>query len=106
MADATYFLPLTPEFVTQVIEKERPDAILLSFGGQTALNCGLELHKSGILYKYAVEVLGTPVEAIELTEDRRLFANHLRSLGLKTPASMAALDIGEAVAHAAAIGYP
>ncbi len=106
MADATYFLPLTPEFVTQVIEKERPDGILLSFGGQTALNCGLELHKSGILYKYAVEVLGTPVEAIDLTEDRQLFAGHLRSLGLKTPASRAALSLDEAVAHAAAIGYP
>ncbi len=106
MADATYFLPVTPEFVTQVIEKERPDGILLSFGGQTALNCGLELHKSGILYKYAVDVLGTPVEAIELTEDRQLFASHLRSLNLKTPESMAALSLEEAVAHAEAIGYP
>jgi len=106
MADATYFLPVTPEFVTQVIEKERPDGILLSFGGQTALNCGLELHKSGILYKYAVDVLGTPVEAIELTEDRQLFAAHLRSLGLKTPESMAALSLDEAVACAASIGYP
>ena len=106
MADATYFLPVTPEFVTQVIEKERPDGILLSFGGQTALNCGLELHKSGILYKYAVDVLGTPMEAIELTEDRQLFAAHLRSLELKTPESMAALSLDEAVAHAAEIGYP
>jgi len=83
MADTTYFLPLTPEFVTQVIEKERPDGILLSFGGQTALNCGLALCKAGVLYKYAVDVLGTPIEAIELTEDRELFANHLRKLGLK-----------------------
>lgn len=106
MADATYFLPLTPEFVVQVIEKERPDGILLSFGGQTALNCGLELQKQGLLYKYAVEVLGTPVEAIELTEDRQLFASHLRSLGLKTPESKAALNLDEAKGCAAAIGYP
>ncbi|PKL05856.1 MAG: carbamoyl phosphate synthase large subunit, partial [Spirochaetae bacterium HGW-Spirochaetae-9] len=73
MADATYFLPVTPEFVKKVIEKERPDGILLAFGGQTALNCGIALHDEGILYKYGVDVLGTPVEAIRLTEDRELF---------------------------------
>jgi len=106
MADATYFLPVTPEFVAQVIEKERPDGILLSFGGQTALNCGLDLYRSGILYKYAVDVLGTPVEAIQLTEDRQLFAAHLRTLGLKTPESFAADNIEEAVKHAGVIGYP
>ncbi|HNV18828.1 MAG TPA: carbamoyl-phosphate synthase large subunit, partial [Rectinema sp.] len=106
MADATYFLPLTPEFVAQVIEKERPDGILLSFGGQTALNCGLVLHKAGILYKYAVDVLGTPIKAIELTEDRELFANHLRQLGLKTPESKAATNIEEALVCGDTIGYP
>ena len=106
MADTTYFLPLTPEFVTQVIEKERPDGILLSFGGQTALNCGLALCKAGVLYKYAVDVLGTPIEAIELTEDRELFANHLRKLGLKTPESKAAANIVEALTCANTIGYP
>ncbi len=106
VADATYFLPLTPEFVAQVIEKERPDGILLSFGGQTALNCGLALHKAGILYKYAVDVLGTPIKAIELTEDRELFANHLRQLGLKTPESKAATNIEEALVCGDTIGYP
>ncbi len=106
VADATYFLPLTPEFVAQVIEKERPDGILLSFGGQTALNCGLALHKAGILYKYAVDVLGTPIKAIELTEDRELFANHLRQLGLKTPESKAATNIEEALVCGGTIGYP
>ncbi|MHB0855352.1 MAG: carbamoyl-phosphate synthase (glutamine-hydrolyzing) large subunit [Rectinema subterraneum] len=106
MADATFFLPVTPDFVRQVIEKERPDGILLSFGGQTALNCGLALHREGILYKYAVDVLGTPVEAIELTEDRKLFAEHLRTLGLKTPESKAAVSVEEAIACADEIGYP
>jgi carbamoyl-phosphate synthase large subunit len=106
MADATYFLPVTPDFVRQVIEKERPDGILLSFGGQTALNCGLALHREGILYKYAVDVLGTPVEAIELTEDRKLFADHLRTLRLKTPESKAAASAEEAIACADEIGYP
>ena len=106
MADATYFLPVTPDFIRQVIEKERPDGILLSFGGQTALNCGLALHREGILYKYAVDVLGTPVEAIELTEDRKLFADHLRTLRLKTPESKAAASAEEAIACADEIGYP
>ncbi|MDR3168091.1 MAG: carbamoyl phosphate synthase large subunit, partial [Treponema sp.] len=69
MADATYFLPVTPGYVRQVIEKERPDGLFLSFGGQTALNCGVELNRDGTLYKYGVQVLGTPVKAIEDTED-------------------------------------
>ena len=106
MADATYFLPVTPEFVKKVIEKERPDAILLSFGGQTALNCGIALHDEGILYKYGVDVLGTPVEAIRLTEDRDLFAKKLHEIGAKTPRSMAAVSEEEASEAAETIGYP
>jgi len=106
MADATYFLPVTPEFVRKVIEKERPDGILLAFGGQTTLNCGIELHDEGILYKYGVEVLGTPVEAIRLTEDRDLFARRLHEIGALTPRSRAALSVDEAKAAAAGIGYP
>jgi len=106
MADATYFLPVTPEFVRKVIEKERPDGILLSFGGQTALNCGIALHDEGTLYKYGVDVLGTPVEAIRLTEDRDLFARKLHEIGAGTPRSMAAITVEEAVAAASGIGYP
>lgn len=106
MADATYFLPLTAEFVRKVIEKERPDGILLAFGGQTALNCGLQLYDQGILYKYGVEVLGTSVEAIRLTEDRELFADKLHSIGAKTPRSVAAVTLEEAQEAAARIGYP
>lgn len=74
LADTIYFLPVTPLFVEEVIKKEKPQGILLSFGGQTALNCGVELYRSGVLAKYGVEVLGTPVEAIIETEDRELFA--------------------------------
>ena len=106
MADATYFLPVTPEFVKKVIEKERPDGILLSFGGQTALNCGITLHDEGSLYKYGVDVLGTPIEAIRLTEDRELFARRLHEIGAGTPRSTAAVTIEEAVEAAAGIGYP
>ena len=106
MADATYFLPLTPEFVKKVIEKERPDGIFLSFGGQTALNCGIALHDEGTLYKFGVEVLGTPIEAIRLTEDRELFARKLHEIGTGTPRSLAALGLEEAVAAASTIGYP
>ncbi|TXT49678.1 MAG: carbamoyl-phosphate synthase large subunit [Spirochaetes bacterium] len=106
MADATYFLPLTPEYVKKVIEKERPEGIFLSFGGQTALNCGMELYDEGVFYKHGVEVLGTPVEAIRLTEDRELFANRLKRIGAFTPRSIAALDQDAAVAAAEQIGYP
>ena len=77
IADEIYFLPVTPFFIEKVIEKERPQGILLAFGGQTALNCGVALHQSGVLEKYNVEVLGTPVEAIMNTEDRDLFARKL-----------------------------
>ena len=106
MADATYFLPVTPEFVKKVIEKEKPDGILLSFGGQTALNCGIALHDEGTLYKFGVDVLGTPVEAIRLTEDRELFAERLHQIGADTPRSLAAVTMEEALAAAKEIGYP
>ncbi|AEJ19029.1 carbamoyl-phosphate synthase large subunit [Gracilinema caldarium] len=106
MADATYFLPITPEYVRQVIEKERPDGIFLSFGGQTALNCGVALAKDGTLYKYGVEVLGTPVKTIEDTEDRQLFVDRLNEIGAKTPRSIATTSTEAAVAAAKEIGYP
>ncbi len=83
-ADKIYFLPVTPYFVERVIEKERPDGILLSFGGQTALNCGVELFESGVLEKYNVRVLGTPVQAIKDTEDRELFVKKLDEIEVKT----------------------
>ncbi|HEV2653579.1 MAG TPA: carbamoyl phosphate synthase large subunit, partial [Ktedonobacteraceae bacterium] len=80
LADTIYFLPVTPFFVTKIIEKERPDGILLSFGGQTALNCGIELFEKGVLERYNVAILGTPISAIILTEDRQKFAEHLHSI--------------------------
>ena len=106
MADATYFLPVTPEFVRRVIEKERPDGILLSFGGQTALNCGIALERDGILAEFGVRVLGTPVRAIELTEDRDLFARTLASIDVDTPRSEAATEVEGALAAAGRLGYP
>jgi len=106
MADATYFLPVTPEFVRKVIEKERPDGVMLSFGGQTALNCGVALERDGTFAEFGVAVLGTPVSAIEETEDRDLFARRLAAIGAKTPRSVAANDAAAAVAAAAGIGYP
>ena len=106
LADEIYFLPVTPYFVEKVIARERPDGILLSFGGQTALNCGLALHRKGILKKYRVRVLGTPVEAIILTEDRQKFADHLTKLGISVPKSKAATTLPAAVNIAKSIGYP
>lgn len=106
VADRIYFLPVTPYFVERVIEKERPQGILLAFGGQTALNCGVELHKSGILEKYGVEVLGTPVQAIIDTEDRELFVEKLDEIGVKTIRSQACEDIHSARKAAAELGYP
>jgi carbamoyl-phosphate synthase large subunit len=106
MADATYFLPVTPEYVEKVIQKERPDGILLSFGGQTALNCGVALHRSGVLERNGVRVLGSPVRAIEETEDRDLFAKKLAEIGVCTARSEAASTLPGAVAAAARIGYP
>ena len=84
VADEVYFLPVTPAFVEKVIQKERPDGILLSFGGQTALNCGVALFRSGVLKRYGVQVLGTPVETIIDTEDRELFVARLDEIGVKT----------------------
>src|ERR687883_498091 len=90
LAERTYFLPVTPYFVEQVIARERPDAIALGFGGQTALNCGLALAKQGVLEKYGVAVLGTPIATIEDTEDRALFAARLAEIGVEVPRSAAA----------------
>ena len=106
IADKIYFLPVTPYFVEKVIAKERPQGILLAFGGQTALNCGVELHKSGVLEKYNVEVLGTPVQAIMDTEDRELFVNKLDEIEVKTIKSEAVSSVADAVAAAAELGYP
>ncbi|WP_368261004.1 carbamoyl-phosphate synthase large subunit, partial [Butyricimonas sp. RTP31023st2_F12_RTP31023_210422] len=106
VADKIYYLPVTPEFVEQVIEKERPDGILLSFGGQTALNCGVALYKSGVLEKYNVQVLGTPVQAIIDTEDREIFARKLAEINVKTPKSIAASNMEEAFAAVDKLGFP
>jgi carbamoyl-phosphate synthase large subunit len=106
LADQIYFLPVTPFFVERIIEKERPDGILLSFGGQTALNCGVELFKSGVLEKYQVEILGTPVTAIILTEDRQEFAEHLHKINIPTPISKSAESLEEAQEIAQTIGFP
>ena len=101
-----YFLPVTPAFVEKVIQKERPDGILLSFGGQTALNCGVALFRSGVLKRYGVQVLGTPVETIIDTEDRELFVARLDEIGVKTIRSHAATTLEEARAAAREVGYP
>ena len=93
VADQIYFLPVQPYFVERVIEKEHPDGILLAFGGQTALNCGVELFKSGVLEKYNVRVLGTPVQAIMDTEDRELFVDKLKEINVKTIKSDAWEDL-------------
>ena len=106
LADKVYFLPVTPPFVERVIDREKPDGILLSFGGQTALNCGVELWKTGVLAKRRVAVLGTPVEAIENTEDRELFNARLAEAGLKSPKGVAATTIEDGLSIARAIGYP
>ena len=106
MADDVYFLPVTPYFVEQIIAKEKPDGILLSFGGQTALNCGLKLYETKVLDKYKVKVLGTPVKAIALTEDRQEFSKHLHKIGIPTPISQAVHDIRSAKKVAKQIGYP
>src|SRR5258707_710954 len=106
LADQVYFLPVTPFFVEKIIEKERPDGILLSFGGQTALNCGIDLHKSCVLEKYSVQILGTPVSAIILTEDREKFASHLRQINIPTPQSRTAETLEESLHIAEGIGYP
>ena len=106
VADHIYFLPVQPYFVERVIKKERPDGILLSFGGQTALNCGVELFKSGVLEKYNVRVLGTPVQAIMDTEDRELFVDRLNEIDVKTIKSEACENIEQARKAASELGYP
>ena len=106
VADTVYFQPVTPEFVERIIEKERPDGILLSFGGQTALNCGVELYERGVLEKYGVKVLGTPVQAIIDTEDRDLFVKRLDEIGVKTIKSQACSTVEEVRQAAAELGFP
>lgn len=106
VADKIYFLPVTPFFVEKVIERERPDGILLAFGGQTALNCGVELWKSGVLERYDVKVLGTPVRAIMDTEDRELFVRRLDEIDVRTIKSEAVSTVGDAKKAATRLGYP
>lgn len=106
LADKIYFLPVEPKFIEKIIVKEKPDGILLGFGGQTALNCGLTLEKNGILKKYNVRVLGTPVSVIEITEDRELFKKAMTKIGLSVPRSFACNSKKEAMAAAKKIGYP
>ena len=106
VADKIYFLPITPYFVEKVIEKEKPDGILLAFGGQTALNCGTELYEKGILKKHNVQVLGTSVETIMITEDRDLFVKKLNEIKVKTPLSRAVENLEDALTAAREIGFP
>jgi len=106
LADKVYFLPVNPYFAERIIEKEKPDAIALSFGGQTALNCGVALFESGVLKKHNIQVLGTPVRAIQLTEDRDLFKKELMKIGVFSPRSFACVNMKEAQKAAKAIGFP
>ena len=106
LAEKIYFLPVTPSFVEKVIVKEKPDGILLGFGGQTALNCGVELHQSGVLEKYNVKVLGTSIQAIMDCEDRKDFVAKLNEIDVKVPRSLAATSVEEALEAAKIIGYP
>ena len=106
LADEVYFLPITPEFVEKVIEREKPDGVLLAFGGQTALNCGIKLDERGILAKHNVRVLGTPVASIRDTEDRQLFRDKLDEIDARTPRSRAAHTVDDAMAIARELGFP
>ena len=106
IADKIYFLPVTPYFVEEVIKKEKPQGILLAFGGQTALNCGVALYKTGVLEKYNIEVVGTPVQSIIDTEDRDIFSKMLDEIGVKTPKSIAAANMEEAREAAKKVGFP
>ena len=106
VADQIYFLPVTPYFVEKVIQKEKPEGIMLAFGGQTALNCGVALYKEGILEKYNVKVLGTPVQAIMDTEDRELFVQKLNEIDVKTIKSEAVENVEDARRAAKELGYP
>src|SRR5437867_422000 len=106
LADQVYLLPLTPYFLEKVIQRERPDGILLGFGGQTALNCGLKLDESGVLKDHSVTVLGTSIDAIRATEDRGLFVERLTEIGVRVPRSAVADSVEGAVRTAEKIGYP
>lgn len=106
LADKVYFLPVTPHFVEGIIKKEKPDAIALSFGGQTALNCGVQLFESGVLLKHKVQVLGTPVKSIQLTEDRELFNKELKKIGVKTPHSIPCNSAKQAYKAVEKLGFP
>ncbi len=106
LADKVYLLPVNVEFVEKVIQKEKPDSILLSFGGQTALNCGMELHEKGILEKYNVRILGSPIEAVIDTEDREKFNKNLESIGVKVARSKAVTSVDEALKVSKELGYP
>ncbi|CAL1529066.1 unnamed protein product [Lymnaea stagnalis] len=105
-ADTVYFLPINPDFIKQVIERERPDGILLSMGGQIALNCGLELDRQGVFKQYGIKVLGTPISSVEATEDRQIFADKLKEIGEKLAPSFAVHNTEDAVKAAEKIGYP
>src|SRR5664279_847967 len=106
LADKVYLLPINTNYVEKVIIKEKPDGIILGFGGQTALNCGLGLHREGILKKYKVEVLGTQIDAIENTEDRQLFCNKLSEIDVKFPKSKAVGTVEDAISFANEIEFP
>ncbi|XP_048841170.1 CAD protein [Brienomyrus brachyistius] len=106
LADKVYFLPITAEYVTQVIKNERPDGVLLTFGGQTALNCGVELTKQGVLERYSVRVLGTPVASIEMTEDRKIFVEKMEEINEHVAPSEAAMSVEQAVAAGERLGFP
>lgn len=106
MADHVYFLPVTPEFVKKVIEIEKPDGMLLQFGGQTALNCGIALFREGYFQREGITILGTPIESIIATEDREEFSEKLHEIGESIAPSLSARSIKEAVDAASSIGYP
>ena len=106
LADKVYLLPVNPYFVEQIIKKEKPEGIMLGFGGQTALNCGLELFKSGVLKKYGIEVLGTQVDSINKTEDRELFVKELNKIKVRTPKSIAVRTVQAGVKAAKEVGFP
>src|SRR5438034_1735884 len=106
LADEVYLLPVSPYFVEQVIQKEKPDGIFLGFGGQTALNCGLALDQAGVFERYDVQVLGTSIQAIRETEDRDLFVRKLTEIGVRVPRSIARTGLEDAIRAAHTIGYP
>jgi carbamoyl-phosphate synthase large subunit len=106
LADKVYFVPVRPEYIEYVIEKEKPDGILLTFGGQSALNCGIALHNTGVFKKHSVRVLGTPIRTIELSEDRALFAKTLKEIDIPVATSTAVETVPDALEAAAKIGYP